>query len=248
MAVVVLLLTSVSQWTVPPDWGTPNSIDCIASGARGFYTTGSGGTGGGGGAFARKNNVSLTPGNVIPLAIGGFTSPALDTWFQSPSFVKAAGASGITGGQASSCVGDVTYSGGNGVFQNTSSGGGGGAAGPNGPGGNGFGMTGGSGGPGGGAPPVPPPQGNIPGHEYTITAGTYAGTTAGSGGGGSGGDQSSPWQVHRGGPYGGGGGGGNGGPTGGTPGQGAIIITYTQGGGVGPPPTAHRRTEGAICG
>lgn len=247
MVTIVVALTNVSQWTVPADYGTPSTIDCLANGAPGFYTAAVGGSGGGGGAFARKNNLALTPGTVIPISIGGFGAPSADTWFQSPTVVKAAGASGITGGQSSDCIGDLVFSGGNGALQNTS-GGGGGGAGPNGAGGSSTGTFGAPGGPGGGGPIALPGSEGHPGTEYSITDGPLAGTQVGSGSGGSGGDQSPPWQVHFGGKYGGGGGGGNGPGTGGTPGLGLIVISYTQGGSTPPPPTSHRRTTGVVSG
>src|SRR5882724_3234243 len=71
-------LGSGSSWTVPSDCILLNSIECTAAGAPGTAGTtspgdfagGDGREGGGGGAYARKNNVAMTPGASIPYVIG----------------------------------------------------------------------------------------------------------------------------------------------------------------------------------
>lgn len=125
-------LTSGSSWTVPADWSnTNNTIDAIGGGGTGA----SGTFGGGGGAFARKTNVTLTPGSTVlySVGLGGGGNTALvygsangsgtlgtgtpiggDTWFHARTTLLAKGANGSTGGSAASSVGDLKYSGGNG--------------------------------------------------------------------------------------------------------------------------------------
>lgn len=128
-------LTSGSSWSVPADWNNANNtIDAIGGGG-GM----SGADGGGGGAFARKANITLTPGSAVSYSVGlgagvGFggggplrdrktapvgtgtgTANGGDTWFQSHSTLLAKGANGPIGGSAGSSVGDLKYSGGNGT-------------------------------------------------------------------------------------------------------------------------------------
>lgn len=237
MTLKVILISSGSSWTVPSDYGTPSTVDCFGCGAQGspgiVFGSGAPGFGGGGGAFARKSNLALSPGANIPVQIGGVSSASRQTWFFSSTSVLADGGNGLLGGQSSNCVGDLVYSGGEGVSQ----GGGGGAAGPNGAGASGVSSTGGQGDAGfggtGGAEGV---NGN-PGTEYTLTAGG----TAGSGGGGGVGNPVG-LNVGQGGAFGAGGGGaatGTMSPTG-FPGVGCIIVTYTATS--GPPPSgSHRR-------
>lgn len=122
------------------------------------------GAGAGGGAYAKKYSVALTRGGTAAYSIGvGGTVGAYaangvnggDTYFNGASLAAASvGAqggrggirdaathtvTGALGGQASSSIGDVTYSGGNGGNGSNfnAAGGGGGAAGPRGAGGNG---------------------------------------------------------------------------------------------------------------
>lgn len=113
--------------------------------------------GAGGGAYAKKT-VPVTPGVSYSYVVGdGFT--VLDTHWVNASTVMAKGGEGCDtsiygapGGDASQCVGDVRYSGGNGgdvtqqgEFGLDTPGGGGGGAGSNGNGGNATDNIGGTG-------------------------------------------------------------------------------------------------------
>lgn len=135
----VAVITTGTSWTVPADWNNgSNTIECWGAGASGSTS----GSGGGGGAWAKTDNVALTPGASVPYWVGG-GSGALDTWFGAATYAAslcgAKGGNNTAGGGASACIGDAAYSGGNAA-------GGGGAAGyPGGPGGAGSGNNGGSG-------------------------------------------------------------------------------------------------------
>jgi hypothetical protein len=229
----VVFLTSGTSWTVPSDWNNSNNtIECIGGGGAGQFT-GLGAGGGGGGGYAKKSNLTLTPGASIGFQVGagGSLSGAAGTatWFSSPSAVYAdfgkggTTSAGGSGGVAN--VGDVVANGGNGAKT-----GGGGAAGPNGKGviggsttgGNGDNGSGGNGGTGGGGAGAVGNPGD-PGTEYTSTLGA----TAGSGGGGGGGGPAGGSRGGVGGLYGGGGGGGGAAGAGGHGAAGLIVITYT---------------------
>ena len=230
-----IFLTSGSSWTVPSDWGTPNSVECIAAGGGG----GRGG-GGAGGGYAKAVNISLTAGSSVSIGVGtggagnlGGTGGTGGT----TSFGSACSASGGTGGLdgynntgaggsgGSGTVGSILRSGGNGGAYGAglpgTGGGGGGAAGASangttGSAGVGFATSGGNGGAGGGGS-----GGGGGAGATTIGAAGAAGGTGtnydashGSGGGGGGG-QGSYWSPGynagnggAGGSYGGGGGGG----------------------------------------
>lgn len=167
---VVFLTTTggVFTWTVPDDWNdADNSIEGIGAGGGGGASGIDGGRGGGGGAYARTNNVSLTPGASVSYRIGEggeggaddeppFTSVGEDggdTWFGNAVFASALmgakggeGGSGRTGGgsggQAADSIGDVTFSGGDGgtgAPKGDSRAGGGGGGGAAGPNGDGGG-------------------------------------------------------------------------------------------------------------
>lgn len=213
----IVFRDSGSSWTVPDDWNNAsNTVEVIGAGGpqTASYNPG-------GGAYSKKNNISLTPGDSVSYQIGvptdGFANdPSVDTWFVSSTTVRAAGSTGNSnGGQASNGVGDVKYSGGDAGFS------GGGAAGPNGDGEDGSSITddGGAGDAGyGGA-------GGI------AAAGTQAGRNGGNGtewdalhGAGGGGAYGEPGGC--GGLY---GGGGSPSPEGqGCPGaNGLVVITYT---------------------
>lgn len=191
---VQIILTSGTFWTVPADWNSANNkVECIGAGRSG------------GGAYAWKNNLTLTPGTNVTYQIGttSTTQSVADTWFVSGGIVKAAGSIGNTGGQAALCVGDVKYSGGSAGGGGGGSGGGG-AAGPNGNGADGTSTAGGAGGAGfGGAGGTSASPAGGAGTEWG---------SAGSGGGGLG--------SGSGGLYGGG-------SRTGTPAPGVIVITYT---------------------
>lgn len=119
MTTYTLTPASTSPWTVPAGV-LQVQVECWGSGGGGGPNTGHGG---GGGAYAKKNVYAVTPGANI-----NFTCPAgaiyntagADCWFASTSVVLAKGGgkgevfSGTgLGGAATSCVGDVKFSGGN---------------------------------------------------------------------------------------------------------------------------------------
>jgi uncharacterized protein (TIGR02145 family) len=160
--------TANGSWTVPPGV-TEVTIECWGAGGAGKYMPISlkAGPGGGGGAYAKKV-LTVEPGGSLTIVVGqggsGLTSANANggnsyVSYNSTTVVNAAGGSGASGndpglgGNASYCIGDVTFSGGaggqsynSGVFTHRS-GGGGGAAGAGGNGGNGTnGVDGGAGG------------------------------------------------------------------------------------------------------
>jgi len=146
----------------PPSWATGFFAGCYGGGAAGSIFNGSyPNMGGGGCAYAWTNVVSLTGGATVWVYVGlGGTSGGYgeDSWasttgvapliktegclakggapaFPPPLYDPTAG----IGGQASACIGDGAYSGGNGGLaaagpSNVGGTGGGGAAGPNGAG------------------------------------------------------------------------------------------------------------------
>jgi Putative Ig domain len=158
---------TVPVWTVPTDFVSTNTIECIGGGGTGGNGLVGVATGGGGGAYAKISNLTLAPGAQISYQLGATaTGPVgTDTWFNGASLatssVGAKGGSdgnavtganspsvlpGGLGGQASASVGTTKYSGGSGGTAQTSiitgggrptGSGGGGAAGPGGPGGDG---------------------------------------------------------------------------------------------------------------
>lgn len=220
----VIFLTSGSSFVVPSDWnnsiagpaGYMNRIECIGAGAGGAggEDNDQAGYGGGAGSYSRKSNLSLTPGASVSyfIGLGGAGGPSDndapsnngkpggDVWFQSTGTILAKGGICPTGGQATSCVGDVKFNGGNGATGSNSNPGygGGGAGGPGGAGSNGSGTAGGAGYP----------------HTWTATAGGTASP-------GAGGNRNVTGSL-----YGGGGGGGSE-PNAGKAGRnGFIVITY----------------------
>lgn len=133
-------------------------IQCWGAGAAGAYMDAPGafqspvsGAGGGGGAYARVNDYAVTPGQILTVVIGHGGCGKRDTrgWGGntyvmdgSTIIVKAAGAPDLAdnrrtpggkGGKHNDCIGDVTFSGGQGGTGHkgawTCSGAGGGAAG-----------------------------------------------------------------------------------------------------------------------
>lgn len=99
-----IVLTSGTTWTAPSDWNSAcNNIECYGAASYG------------GGAYAKITNLSLTPGTSYPISIGAGSigGTATDTYLVNTSTVMAKGAVGATGGQLSSSVGSVKYSGGN---------------------------------------------------------------------------------------------------------------------------------------
>ena len=231
--VVFITTTGTGTFIVPSDFGSLVSVEAIGGGG-GANTTISGGTGGG--AYSKSTTVAgLYPRYTTYYQVGiGGTSGAGgqaggDSWFNAVSNaaptlstqgVLAKGGSTNTndaaaalGGQSASCIGTLTYSGGNGG--NSSGGtyancGGGGAAGPNGAGGSGglgLAVTGGGG--GGGA------NGGTNGTNCvsgsTGGSGGTGGSVSGSSGGGSSGTGATSSTVAVAGGIGAGGGGGGGG-------------------------------------
>ena len=201
--VVFLTATGAGIWTVPSDFGSITSVECIGAGGGGTnspaLTTGNGG--GGGGAYSAIYNLSLTPGSQISYSVGAAGpngAPGTDggnTWFNGTSFLTSSvgakgggGASGNTGGSggsSASSIGTLLYSGGNGGngFAGTNiGGGGGGSAGPNGNGKDGGSVlsAGGGGGGGGGSNGGSSAAGN---NSSSINGGAGGAGNSGTGGG-----------------------------------------------------------------
>ena len=218
-----LTSADASPFDVPADWNNAaNLIECIGGGMNGSAVSSDFGSslGGHGACYARKANVSLTPGGTCDFAIAAAGG---DTWAVTNTTVLARRGQTSTAG----CIGDVVYRGG----LRDSVGGGGGAAGPNGPGGGAPDdeQFGGDGGPtGGGA-----------GGDNTGTGigadGQEWDSIHGSGGGAAPRMGATVGQSgFAGGKYGGGGGGhnfasGTGIHPGGPGAPGLIVITYTPG-------------------
>jgi hypothetical protein len=204
---IVLTTVGASAWTVPSDWtATNNIIECYGGGGGGSGNgrlAGCSGAGGGGGGYSKITNLSLTPGAIINIQIGGGGAGSSgdataggDTWFSSAATVLAKGGAGPfasdgvsapaggAGGQAGSGVGSTKFSGGSGGAGNSSDGwgpGGGGGAGPTSNGGNGTPWsTGGTAGTGG----IAGAGGN--GGTALNSDNATAGSIYGGGGGGSG--------------------------------------------------------------
>ena len=215
------------SWTCP-EGVTSITVECWgAGGAGGGQNQNSdGGGGGGGGAYARLNSYTVTSGNQYLIVVGaGGTGIAASTgnpggssYFINNATVLAVGGNGGSpstgtppagglGGNSGSCVGDVTYSGGQGEIgrnSNTGIGGYGGSS-------AGTAANGYSG-----------PQ--------TWTTQTYptASTPTGAGHGGNGGASGSYGSAPVSGNGGGGGGSGEGSNrVGGNGAPGKIVITYT---------------------
>ncbi|MFA5853951.1 MAG: glycine-rich domain-containing protein [Patescibacteria group bacterium] len=161
-----VVYTSSTTWTAPTGVTAVNVEAWGAGGAGGGNTQASAdsGGGGGGGAYAKKSNISVTPGNGYTVVVGaggtGVASSAGnaggDSYFIDSSTVMAKGGGGGgastgdagtagTGGASGSSVGDVTYSGGTGGAGRNSTtgigGGGGGGAGTTSAGNNGTAAT-----------------------------------------------------------------------------------------------------------
>lgn len=145
----IILLTGGSSFLVPENWnfetlgplGFANKVECLGGGGVGMYDMY---TGGGGGAYARVENLTLTPLASASYAIAGVGTiyyQRNSTRFNGASYaassVAAEGAQGSSIGTAASSIGTVRYSGG------AASSGGGGCARPTGNGPNASGSTGG---------------------------------------------------------------------------------------------------------
>jgi hypothetical protein len=190
----VLLSSGTGTWTVPSGI-TEINVACWGGGGGGSGKNANRGSGGGGGAYS-GSSIATTPGNVYNYTIGNGGAGSVtsnsggDTNFGNGLVIAKGGSGagmtsyvGANGGSAASCVGQVTFSGGNGgnggVGSTGNVGGGGGAGGPTGAGG-----PGGSTGFGGGAGGI----GNAPGGNGG--AGSFSwgyggtGLTYGGGGGG----------------------------------------------------------------
>lgn len=242
MAVKTVFITASGTFTVPSDFYSLASIEAIGGGAGG-RTSSTLGRGGGGGAYAKITSLSgIAASSTLYVEIGTGGSAGVsgtDTWLNKSSssapgstsdglLAKGGGVDGV-GGSAGSCVGTVTYSGGNSASNQLA---GGGAAGPSANGSNAASSTTGGAGngglSGGGA-------GGTPGNYATSTppgnggAGTYwtqtsNSATAGPGGGAGGAVFMS---GGSGGLYGGAGAGGYGSSSvGGSGAQGIIVFTY----------------------
>ena len=119
--------TSSSSW-VAPAGVTSVDVECYGGGGGGSASTTR--LGGGGGAYAKQTGISVTPGNSYTVTVGAGGAATVnggDSWFSTPSTVKAAG--GVagptgTGGTTANSIGGTLFRGGNGQ-----GGGGGGAAG-----------------------------------------------------------------------------------------------------------------------
>lgn len=228
-SVTFLTTTGIgTTYTRPANWSNvANHIEGIGCGYGGG---GGGGSGGSAGAYARKNNVSLSSNATYDI---GAANAASNTRFIDTGAVARMVAAASTGqgsstyGPASGCTGDTAYDGGGGGNGAGDGGGGGGAAGPNGPG---------SAGTSGAFASVTRPGGAA--DNSTVAGGDtghmdgYAGTewdvSHGSGSGGAGAGRFSGQSGGNAVAYGGGGGGT--GVSGGTPGvgyQGLIVVTYT---------------------
>lgn len=161
---IVETFTTSTTWTCPQNI-TTITVECWGAGGGGGGTTtnnAKGGGGGAGGAYAKKT-LNVIPGNVYTVNVGngglGSTNAGVQggaSWFGSTSIVYAEGGAGgaapnggtASGGIGSSAnsIGDIVFSGGNGVNgTSTQSGGGGGGAGSNGIGGNANGTIAGTG-------------------------------------------------------------------------------------------------------
>ena len=155
LPLIVLATTEIfatSTTWVAPSGVTSVDVEAWGGGGAGIGDSGSSSnrkTGGGGGAYAKKSGISVTPGNsyTVTVGIGGvgtqdFNAAASGTasWFLSTSTVYAAPGEGgkvsgstvatSLGGQASSSIGDVVFSGGDSPGHNNAfdgMGGGGGA-------------------------------------------------------------------------------------------------------------------------
>ncbi len=199
----VVFITSGTSYTVPSNFGTLVSIECLASGDAGATASGNSGAGGNGSYYAKITTLAgIRPGTAYTIAIGA------PTWFDSSTTVEAT---------TTAATGSLTYAGGAGAAGGTggatdSGGGGGGSAGPAGAGSAGVIPTGGA------------------ADVYTWTA--TAGGTASPGAGGNGGSATGAAGL-SGANYGGGGGGGgydsstSAAGAGGAGGAAIIVFTYT---------------------
>jgi hypothetical protein len=144
---------TTAEWIVPPGVNLIK-VEAIGTGGMGVYLPGY--FGGGGGAYARTNKLQVNPGQKLfyqSISGSNLLSSTFDAWLNinentaptsslqgvlSKRGEVGTPAGGGVGGQASACIGDIAFSGGNGGASTFGgAGGGGGAAGPNGNGANG---------------------------------------------------------------------------------------------------------------
>lgn len=181
---------------IPADYDPAANSWHAIGGTPAATTPGSTGGGGvGGGAWARTDNLTLTPGGTASVQIGlgdvwlsntGSTPTSTSEGVLAKGGATNSGATGGQGGQSASCIGHASNSGGNGGNggngTNDGGGGGGGAGGPEGAGANGgAGTTTGAGGGGGGA------NGGGNGAAGVTSAGGAGGTNRSGSGSGTGG-------------------------------------------------------------
>lgn len=182
--------TGATNWTVPAGVYSV-SVVCIGSGKSGA---------GNGGSLGWKNNITVTPGQVIPIVVG---TNGTDSYFSNTDLVRGNG--GVNG------PGFAGDGGGNGGLGNNTSSGGGGAGGYDGDGGNG-GTNGGNGQNGQGGGGGGGDHSNAAGGRGDCGGGVgpngkgASGSGGSGGGGGSGGQAGTNWYSGSGGLYGGGGG------------------------------------------
>lgn len=123
-------LTTSGTWTVP-EGVTSICVACVGAGGDGIVRTAFGGwwVGGSGGGLTYKNNIAVTPGQVISYTVA--TGPGTSTTFQTLSAASGLngsepGSSGAVNPGGVSSGGDVNYTGGssNGISGGSSIGGG----------------------------------------------------------------------------------------------------------------------------
>jgi hypothetical protein len=133
MAIKTIFITSGTTFTVPADFGSLVSVECIGGGGGGSSSN-NGSGGGGGSAYSASNAVTgLSANNSVFINIGAggaVNGSGGDTWFNvsansAPTLITegalakagsapaSAGQAGI-GGSSASSVGTTKFSGGNG--------------------------------------------------------------------------------------------------------------------------------------
>jgi hypothetical protein len=156
MAIKVIFITTTGAgtWTVPSDWTSANSIECVGAGGGGRVAAAGGGGGGGGAYSSISNTAAWSPGQVKDFSVGAGGAAGAsggDTWIGATTLAASlVGAKGGTGATAATgaagglntsgfpASGGVRNSGGAGGLGSATiftGGGGGGAGGPGGTGG-----------------------------------------------------------------------------------------------------------------
>lgn len=132
MAVKTVFITSGTTYTIPSDFGTLISVECIGGGGGAGSATGASG-GGGGGGYSRSNAVTgLVAGNTAYVSVGAAGTGTTDggqTWFNATSNtaptttaqgalanggVRGTLATAGLGGSTTGAIGTTTFAGGNG--------------------------------------------------------------------------------------------------------------------------------------